>query len=154
MGDAVSEDELGALFDADLSGGEAGLFEGFGEELVGVFVFIPGVDAGGGGGGESGGLGFHAFADTAFFEDRTDNEGRAGGWEGPGEEALGLAPAETGEVGERGASGDDDGVDLVLVHEEAGAFEALLAFGEGDGDGFGAAIGEGCDGWREFFGVL
>ena len=36
--------ELVALFDSDLSGGQARFFEGFGEELVGVFVFVPGVD--------------------------------------------------------------------------------------------------------------
>ena len=69
------------------------------------------------------------------------------------EEALGLAPAEAGEVVERGAGGDDDGVDLVLVHEGAGAVEALLALGEGDGDGFVAAVGEGGDGGREIFGL-
>ena len=117
---------------------------------VGVFVFVPGVDARGGGGGERCGLGFHALADAAFFEDGADDEGAALGGEGPGEEALGLAPAEAGEVGERGAGGDDDGVDFVLVHEGAGAFEALLALGEGDGDGFGAAVGEGGDGGWEF----
>ncbi len=79
--DAVGEDELGALFDADLAGGEAGLFEGFGEELVGVFVFVPGVDAGGGGGGEGCGLGFHALAHAAFFEDGADDE-RGSDWRG------------------------------------------------------------------------
>ena len=60
---------------------------------------------------------------------------------------------EAGEVVERGAGGDDDGVDLVLVHEGAGAVEALLAFGEGDGDGFGAAVGEGGDGGGRVFGA-
>ena len=75
------------------AGGDAGFFEGFGEERVGVFVFVPGVDAGGGGAGERGGFGFHALADAAFFEDGADDEGCAGGGEGPGEEALGLAPA-------------------------------------------------------------
>ena len=49
VGDAVGEGELSALFDADFSGGDAGFLQGFGEELVGVFVFVPGVDAGGGG---------------------------------------------------------------------------------------------------------
>jgi len=44
-----------------------------------------------------------------------------------------LAPAEAGEVVEGGAGGDDDGVDVVLVHEGAGSVEALLALGEGDG---------------------
>ena len=38
------------------------------------------------------------------------------------------------------------------MHEGAGAVEALLTFGEGDGDGFAAAVGEGGDGGREIFG--
>ena len=53
MGDAVGEDELGALLDTDVAagatdfaGGDAGFFEGFGEEFVGIFVFVLGVDAG------------------------------------------------------------------------------------------------------------
>ena len=103
VGDAVGEDELGALFDADLAGGDAGFLEGSGEERVGIFVFVPGVDAGCGGGGEGGGLGVHAFADAALFEGGTDDEGAAGCGEDPGEEALGLTPAEAGEVGEGGA---------------------------------------------------
>ena len=149
VGDAVGEDELGALLDADAAGGDAGFFEGLGEELVGVLVFVPGVDLGDGGGGECGGFGFHALADATFFEDGADDEGCAFGGEGPCEEALRLAPAEAGEVVERGAGGDDDGVDAVLVHEGAGSVEALFALGEGDGDGFGSAAGEGRDGGRE-----
>ena len=141
------------LFDADFSGGEAGFFEGFGEELVGVFVFVPGVDLGGGGGGEGGGFGVHALADAALFEDGADDEGCAGGGEGPAEEALGLAPGEAGEVGEGGAGGDDDGVDFVLVDEGAGAVEALLALGERDGCGFGGAAGERGDGGGSVLGA-
>ena len=45
MGDAVGEDELCALFYSDAAGGDTGFFEGFGEEFVRVFVFVPGVDA-------------------------------------------------------------------------------------------------------------
>src|ERR1700733_2883771 len=45
-GDAVGEDELSTLFDADPAGGDAGFLQGFGEELVGIFVFVPGEDAG------------------------------------------------------------------------------------------------------------
>ena len=98
VGDAVGEDELGALFDADLSGGDAGFFEGLCEELVGVFVFVPGVDASGGSGRECGGFGFHAFADAAFFEDGADDEGCAFCGECPAKESLGLAPTKAGEV--------------------------------------------------------
>ena len=139
---------MGALFDADLSGGDAGVFERFGEQRVGVFVFVPGVDLGGGGGGQRCGLGFHALADAAFFKDRADDEGASFGGEDPGEEALGLAPTQAGEVVERGAGGDDEGVDLVLGEKLAGAFDALLALFEGDGQAserrlVSAAIGAG-----------
>ena len=117
------------LFYADFSGGEAGFFEGFGEEGVGVFVFVPGVDLGGGGAGERGGFGVHALADAAFFEDGADDERCAGGGEGPAEEALGLAPGEAGEVTQGCSGGDDEGAEFVLMEECAGAVEALFAFG-------------------------
>jgi hypothetical protein len=35
------------------------------------------------------------------------------------------------------------------MHEGAGSVEALLTLGESDGDGFGAAVGEGGDGGWE-----
>ena len=54
-----------ARLNADLSGGDAGVFEGFGEESVGVFVFVPCVDAGDGGLRQRGWLGFHALAGSA-----------------------------------------------------------------------------------------
>ena len=69
VGDAVGEDELRALLDSDAAGGDAGFLEGLGKEFVGVFVFVPGVDAGGFGGGECGWFGFHALANAALFED-------------------------------------------------------------------------------------
>ena len=75
------------------AGGDAGFFEGFGEELVRVFVFVPGVDAGCGGRWERGGLGFHAFADAAFFEDGADDEGRSFGGEGPGRRSARTGPS-------------------------------------------------------------
>ena len=93
VGDAVGEDELCALFDADVAGGDAGFFEGFGEELVGVFVFVPGVDPRGGGGGERCGLGFHALADAAFFEDGADDEGRCRWRGGPRRRSARTGPS-------------------------------------------------------------
>jgi hypothetical protein len=44
VGDTVGEDELGALFDAEAAGAEAGFLEGFREKVIGVFVFVPRVD--------------------------------------------------------------------------------------------------------------
>jgi hypothetical protein len=149
VGDAVGEDELSALLDADLASCDAGLLESFGEKLVGVFVFVPGVDAGCRSAGKGGGFGFHSFADSALFEDGADDEGCALGREGPSEEAFGLAPAEAGEIVEGSACSDDDGIDLILVHEGACAVEALFALSEGDGGSFGAAAGEcGDGGWE------
>jgi len=147
VGDAVGEGELGALLDADLSGGDACFLQCFGDESVGVLVFVPGVDLGVGRLRKRCGFGFHALADAAFFEDWADDEGASFDGEDPGEEALGLAPTQTGEVVERGAGGDDEGVDLVLGEKLAGAFDALLALFECDGHGFGAAAGERGD-WR------
>ncbi len=140
VGDAIREDELGTFFYADLAGGEASFFESLGEKSVGAFVFIPGVDLRGGCAGQSCRLGFHALADTAFFKDGADDEGSAGSGKYPGEEAFGLSPTKSGEVGEGGAGGDDEGAKFVLVKEGAGSFEALIAFGEGDGSGLGTAI--------------
>ena len=149
MGDAVGEGELGALLDADLSRGDAGVLEGFGEEGVGAVVLVPRVDLGDGGLRERGGLGFHALTDAALFEDWTDDEGRAFDRKNPGEEALGLPPGEAGEVGERVSGADDEGVDLLLGEKLAGAHDAVFALFEGDGYGFGAAVFEGREGGRK-----
>ncbi len=149
MGDAVGEGELCALFDADLAGSDACVFERFGKEGVGAVVLVPGVDLGHRSLRERGGFGFHALADAAFFKDWADDEGAAFHGEDPGEEALGLSPGEAGEVVERGAGADDEGVDLVFGEEFAGALYAVFALFEGDGDGFGSAAFEGSEGGRE-----
>ena len=80
--------------------------------------------------------------------------GGAGGGQDPGEEAFGLAGVSSGEVGERGAAGDDDGGDILLEHEAAGFVGAGLPLGERDGDGFVDAVGEGGDRGWEFGGGL
>jgi hypothetical protein len=74
--------------------------------------------------------------DAAFFKGGTDDEGVAGGGEGPGEEALGLAGGDAEEVLQRGAAGDGEGGEFVSCEELAGAVNAVLAFGGGDGNGF------------------
>jgi hypothetical protein len=83
--------------------------------------------------------------DAAGFEGGADDEGVAGGGEGPGEEALGLAGGDAEEVLERGAAGDGEGGELVLGEQFAGAFDAVLALGGGDGDGFVGAVFQGGD---------
>lgn len=152
VSDAIGEGELGALFDANLPGRDAGLLECFGQECIGIFVFVPGVDLCGGGGGQRGGLCFHALADPAFFKDGADNERSSLYREHPTEEALRLAPAEAGEVVERSSGGDDESVDLVLREESTGAFETLLAFGQSDGGSLGTAAGQ-CGNCRRKFEV-
>ena len=111
------------------------------QQSVGIFVFVPGVDLGGGGLRQRCRLGFHALADAAFFKDGADDEGASFGGEDPGEEALGLAPTQASEVVERGAGGHDERVDLVLCEKLTGVFDALLALFECDGHGLGAAAG-------------
>jgi fructose-1,6-bisphosphatase I len=90
--------------------------------------------------------------DAALLEGGTDDEGVAGGGEGPGEEAFGLAGGDAEEVLERGAAGDGEGGELVLLQEFAGALDAVLALGGGDGDGFVGAVLEGEDGSGELRG--
>ena len=75
--------------------------------VEGVFVFLPEV-------GERGfalGEGEEEFGEAVALEVGADDEGRGGGGDDVGEEALGLAPARGGEVLQRGAGGDEDGVD-------------------------------------------
>ncbi len=87
--------------------------------------------------------------DAALFEGGADDEGVAGGGEGPGEEALGLARTDAEEVLERGAAADGEGGEVVLGEQLAGAVGAVLALGGGDGDGFVEAVFEGEDrGWE------
>ena len=86
--------------------------------------------------------------DAAFLEGGADDEGVAGGGEGPGEEAFGLAGGNAEEVLQRRAAGDGEGGELVPGEELAGAFDAVLAFGGGDGNGFVGAVFEGKDGCR------
>ena len=83
---------------------------------------------------------------AAFFESGADDEGIAGGGKGPGEEALGLAGGDAEEVFEGGAAGDGEGGELVLGEKLAGAVDAVLALGGGDGDGLVRAVFEGGDG--------
>gem|GEM_PF-5728295 len=45
-------------------------------------------------------------------------------------------------------AGDGEGGELVLGEELAGSFDAVLALGGGDGDGFVGAVFEGLDGGR------
>jgi hypothetical protein len=96
-----------------------------------------------------GGLGFHPLAHAAFFKDGADDEGSAFDGEDPGEEALGLPPGKTGEVGERVSGADDEGVDLVPGKEFAGALDAMFTLFESYGHGFRMAIFEGREGGRE-----
>ena len=61
----------------------------------------------------------------------------------PGEHPLGLPGVDAGEVGERGAAGEDDGGEALLLHQGAGAIGSSLALCEGDRDGLVGAVGQG-----------
>jgi len=147
-GDAVGEGELGVLFDAERAGGEGVFGEAALEDLVGVFVLLPEV----GDGGFALGEGEEEVVEAVALEEGADDEGRGGLWEDVGEEALGLVPSGAGEVAERGAGGDEDGVEGVGLHELAGEVEAGLALVLGDGDDVFSAVCEGEDRGRESFG--
>ena len=140
FGDGVGEDELDALVECDGAGRQVS-----GEQGVGVLVFLPGVDSGLAAIGNLGELLGHA----SFFKGGANDVGGGVRGEHPSEEALGLAGMDAGEVDERGAAGDDDGGDGLLLHEGAGAAGAGLTLGEGDGGGLGGAVGQSGDGRRE-----
>jgi len=53
-----------------------------------------------------------------------------------------LAGGDAEEVLQGGAAGDGEGGELVLGEELAGAVDAVLALGGGDGDGFVGAVFE------------
>ena len=135
FGERVGEDELDAFVDTY----GAGSGQVLDEQAVGVFVLLPGEDFGGAAIGELGELLGHA----GFLEAGADNVGRelGVGGEYPGEQALGLAGVDAGEVDERRAAGEDDGGHALLLHEGAGFVGAGLALGEGDGNGLVGAVG-------------
>ena len=83
---------------------------------------------------------------TSFFESGTDEEGFGLGWEDESPEAFAAVEVEICEVDRgTGGVGEDDGVDFVLGHQLAGALDAGLAFGVGEGVGPAGEIGEGFD---------
>ena len=92
--DAVGEDELHALVECQRKRGGCDLLERTGEEGVGIFVFVPGKDAGAGAAGH----GAEGLVDAAFFEGGAEDERVATGRKCPGEEALGLARGYAEEV--------------------------------------------------------
>ena len=61
--------------------------------------------------------------------------------EDEGKKAFAVAPADAGEIVERGSTGEGDGVDPVVAHESASAEEPGFALGELNGMGFVAAVG-------------
>src|SRR5262249_40546415 len=91
-----------ALFDADAAGAQAAVGERCGEDLAGIFVFLPGTDF----------CGIRKkFAEVAFFERRADQQRLAGARDEKSEEAFAGPPVDAGEVVERGAGADEYGVE-------------------------------------------
>ena len=149
MADCVGEVEGDCVIEAEGAGRDVDLAEGAFEDCERVFVFVPLVGEGCFGFRKAG----EDFGEMVALEGRADDEGRGGFGEDVGEEALGLAPVGAGEVEERGAGGEEDGVDAEVAHEFAGAVVAGSALLFGDGVDVGAAILQGEDGRGERGGV-
>jgi len=144
--DAGDEGVLHMLFDAEGAGGEGGFSEAAAEEVVGVFVFMPEISERGFALGER----RHDLVEMIALEIRTDDEGRGGLRKDVGEETLGLSPLGGGEIAERGAGGEDDGIEAVLLHELAGEVDAVGTFFDGDGDDVLGTVSERGDGRGEW----
>jgi hypothetical protein len=130
------------VIEAHCAGGDVYLGEGALKDGERVFVLVPLIDKRGGRLGEPG----EDLGEMVALERRAEDEGRCGLREDVGEETLGLAPVRASEVGERGAGGEEDGVDAVLLHELAGAVVTGGALVGADGMNFGAAVAQGEDG--------
>ena len=102
---------------------------------------MPGVDLC----GRSAGNGMQRLCHAAFFERGADDKRSAAGRQCPGEQALGLAGVGAEKVLQRSAAGDGERSEFVLLHQLAGAIEALLTLGGSDGHSLVRAVLQGED---------
>ncbi len=142
LADTVGEDEgdafLNSQLAAQLSGGDAEVFEALSDERIRILILLPGVDPGVFAAGSL----LHLLPGALFFKAGADVEGCALAGQDGDEEALGVPPADAGVVDERCAADEGDGIDSLLSHECLCTDEALLALGKGDRPGLGAAVFE------------
>ena len=129
FGDAVGEDEFHVLLNAQLAGEQAAFFEREGGQRVRALILSPRKDLGVRVAVALGNLLSSAF----FFEAGRDIERLAAHGDDHDEHALAIAPADAGEVIERGAAGKADAVDLLFRHELLRLGDAGAALIGGDG---------------------
>ena len=92
----------------------------------------------------------HEFAHAAFFEGGRDENGLAGARYDESEEALAKSPANAGEVVERGAGAEEDGVEfgIELGHPFLRMEQAAVKFVGSDGvDAVAERFQHGEGGW-------
>jgi hypothetical protein len=140
----IEEGKVQALFDADAASAETAVGEGVGEKFGGAFIFLPDANIGGIDQG---------FAETRFFEGGADEKRLAGSGNDQGEEAFAGPPVDAGEVEERSARTDEDGVEggLELGHQGLCMEDARVEFVRGDGVD---AVAEGFEGGEDGGGSL
>lgn len=138
----AGEAERHLVVEANGAGGQIDLSKGAAKDGEGIFVLLPLKRKGGGGLGEA----RKKFGEVVALEGGADDERRRGPGQDVSEEALGLAPVRAGEVEERGARGQNDGVQAVLVHQLAGAVVTSGTLLGSDGTDVGAAVAKTEDG--------
>ena len=126
-GDALAEDELRRLLDADASRREATILEALGNALERTLVLLPRPHVGRFQRTER-----QLFARALFFKRRAHAERVALRRQHDREEPFAVAPADACEIGERGPAGEDHCVEGALGHQAPGALNARAALIGGD----------------------
>src|SRR5713101_1924010 len=129
--DAISEYETHSFFNAKLSGGNAAILQSQRHALVRALIFLPDAHVG---------LAtIWRFSDLLpcppFFKCRTDIERRAFHRQHHGEQPLAAPPAYAGEIVQRGALHQEDGVEVIRLHQLSGLFLPLGSLLPRDGLG-------------------
>src|SRR5208282_3917211 len=117
MGNSIGEKEADRFFNSQLAICHPAVFQTLRYQAIRVFIFLPGAHVGTVSIWCMGNL----FASSAFFERWTYVECGAFRRQQEGEHALTTPPAYSGEIIQRGARHQQDGVDCVLAHELTGA---------------------------------
>src|SRR5207253_4865872 len=121
--DAVSEYEVHRFFNAKLSADKSAIFQPARDALVRALVFLPDTHIGA--------LAIRGFRDllpsSALFKCGTHIKRRTFDRQHHGKQTLASPPAYAGEVVERGAFGQENGVKIIRLHEPPGFFLSLVS---------------------------
>lgn len=122
----VVEGERQSFLDPEAAGAEIFINQRCGDELCGTLVFLPDADFGGIA---------HEFAHADFFESGRDEKRLTGARDEESEETLAESPADAGEVVQRSARSEEDGVEFRVEtgHEFLGVDEAVVKLLRGNG---------------------